>query len=122
LDNLPETMASLDIGVVASVGSEGSSRVTMEYMASGVPVVATRVGGIPEILRANERGEAELGVLVPPRDPEALAAAIMGLIENEVERCRLAQAGLRAVRESHDPEKWAEAIERIYYEVLEERE
>lgn len=51
LPNLPEVMASLDIGVVASLGSEGSSRVTMEYMASGAPVVGTCVGGIPEILR-----------------------------------------------------------------------
>lgn len=51
LPQLPEVMASLDIGVVASVGSEGSSRVTMEYMASGIPVVATRVGGIPELLK-----------------------------------------------------------------------
>jgi glycosyltransferase involved in cell wall biosynthesis len=68
-------MASLDVGVIASLGSEGSSRVTIEYMASGIPVVATRVGGIPELVE-----DGRTALLVEPGNVEALADAIGRLI------------------------------------------
>jgi len=77
MENVEKLIASLDVGVVASVGSEASSRIIMEYMASGVPVVATCVGGIPEII---ENGR--LGWLVEPGDCEKLARGIIGALLN----------------------------------------
>lgn len=63
------------IGVVSSLGSEMHSRAALEYMASGLPVAATRVGVLPEWLQ----GKA-FARLVPPGDPEALASAIAELL------------------------------------------
>jgi len=77
MEDIERLIASLDIGVVASVGSEGSSRIIMEYMASGVPVVATCVGGIPEII---ENGH--LGWLVEPDNCEKLARGVIEALLN----------------------------------------
>ncbi len=116
LDNLPTAMASLDIGVVASLGSEGMSRVTLEYMASGVPVVATRVGAIPELLE--REGEEPLGLVVPPNDPPAMTQALLSLAADPDRRRDLAERGLKAVRAHHTVDAWASATEDVYRRVL----
>jgi len=119
ISDLPKIMASLDVGVIASIGSEGSSRVTLEYMASGVPVVATRVGGIPDMLEP--MGESPLGLLVPPRDGHALADAIMNTIEQtDASRERTARA-LEAVRTRHNPARWVAQIEEHYRALITSR-
>jgi glycosyltransferase involved in cell wall biosynthesis len=69
----------------------------MEAMAAGVPVVASRLSGIPELVR-----DGETGLLVPERDPVALAAAMVRLAHDPALAARLAEAGRRAVREEHD--------------------
>lgn len=116
LPNLPEVMASLDISVVASLGSEGMSRVTLESMASGVPVVATRVGAISELLE--REGEEPLGLIVPPGDAKAMGEALLALADDPERRRRLAERGLAAVRERHTLEAWAEVIAGVYRRVL----
>ena len=56
VDDLPALIALFDIGAIASVGSEGSSRVALEMLASALPIVATRVGGIPKSSKTGARG------------------------------------------------------------------
>jgi glycosyltransferase involved in cell wall biosynthesis len=68
--DIPEIMRALDIFVLPSI-AEGISNTILEAMASGLPVVATCVGGNHELVR-----EGETGLLVPPADPSAMAAAI----------------------------------------------
>jgi glycosyltransferase involved in cell wall biosynthesis len=75
------------IGVVASTGSEAVSRVTLEWLAAGRPVVATRVGGIPELV-----DDGRTGFLVPPRDPAALAQAIGALLAHDGRRQAMGEA------------------------------
>lgn len=75
--SVPEAMASCSIGVVASVGSEAVSRVALEWMAAGRPVVATRVGCLPEIVR-----DGETGLLIEPKDAPALARALGELLRH----------------------------------------
>jgi len=70
-------ISKLDIGVIASTGSEELSRIAMEYMACGVPVVSTDVGGLPELISDQE------GTVVPAFSPEKLAQAISDLVDNE---------------------------------------
>src|SRR6185437_16586733 len=89
-------LAALDLYVLSS-DTEGFSLSLVEAMASARGIVATRSGG-PETLLA----DGHTGVLVPPRDPPALAHAILALIEDEPRRERLAAAARTAVTERFD--------------------
>lgn len=70
-DDIPEIMRSLDVFVLPSL-AEGISNTILEAMASGLPVIATRVGGNPELVN-----DGESGFLVPPADPEAMAQSML---------------------------------------------
>lgn len=74
-DDVPAMMAAMDIFVLPSV-SEGISNTILEAMATGLPVIATRVGGNPELIQ-----EGTTGLLVPPSDPLAMAKAILEYLE-----------------------------------------
>ena len=104
-----------DIFVLPSV-SEGLGLAAIEAMAAGRPVVATRVGGIPEAVR-----DGVDGLLVPPRDPEALARAIVTLARDEGLRRRMGEAGRRRAREEFSVEEAARRYEEFYLEILERR-
>lgn len=85
-------LAGSDVYVNCSI-SEGVSLTILEAMAAGVPVIATRVGGTPEIL------DSTCGILIPPRDPHALAGALAQLAADPHQRARLGQAGRTRVEE-----------------------
>jgi glycosyltransferase involved in cell wall biosynthesis len=84
----------LDVVALTSV-SEAQPLVLLEAMAAGVPVVATAVGGCPELVRG-------AGLLTPPRDPRATARAILELCSDPSTRSRLVRAALARVRRDHD--------------------
>jgi spore coat protein SA len=100
-----------DIFCCPSIWQEPFGMVNVEAMASGLPVVATRMGGIPEIF---ENGGA---LLVPPNDARAIANAIERLIAHPEERKRIGHEGLRSFRERFS---W-EAVRAAYDQVLTER-
>lgn len=85
--DVPEILRGLDCFVLPSL-AEGISNTILEASASGVPVIATRVGGNPELL-----DDGVTGVLVPPGDVTAMAAAIVGVLSNPVRAQSLACAG-----------------------------
>lgn len=89
--DIPGLLACCDIGVLAS-RSEGLPNAVLEYMAAGLPVVATTVGGLPEIIE-----DETSGLLVPPEDPAALCTAIVRLLMDEQLRKRLGTAGRERV-------------------------
>jgi glycosyltransferase involved in cell wall biosynthesis len=84
---LPQLYRAAAVAVVPSVWQEPFGMPIVEAMACGTPVVASRVGGIPEIL-GDQRG----GLLVPPDDPAALAAALAGLLEDPRRRAAMGAA------------------------------
>ena len=86
-DDVPELLPGFDTFVLSGV-HEGYFVTLVESLAAGVPVVATRVGGIPDLIV-----HGEYGVLVPPRDSGSLAAAMRCLARDERVRDRLAAAG-----------------------------
>jgi len=119
MDWLPDigtAVASLDVGVLASLGSEGSSRVTYEYMASGVPVVATTVGCLPEIVRNEENG-----LLVPANDYRAMADAILQHLRNSDRARRMSNAALQRVRDFHNRDRWLDEILAVYEKAMASR-
>lgn len=83
-----------DLQVISSYG-EGIPRVIMEGWSASLPLVATAVGGIPGVVRHDENG-----LLVPPGDPEALAAALQRLIQDRSLRRRLVQKGFAQARKN----------------------
>ncbi len=101
-----------DVLAISSV-SEGSSNVLLEAMAAGVPVVATSVGGIPEIV-----ADKETGLLVPPSDPKAMASAINLLFSNRDLAKTLACNALELVRKWHSPQDRARFLLELYEQVL----
>jgi len=92
-DNVPALIRSFDIMVMPSVyESETFGVAAIEASASGVPVVASRVGGVPEAVL-----HEQTGLLVPPRDVNALAAACIALIDDPSKRREMGLAGRRFV-------------------------
>ena len=106
--DIPRILASLDLFVLSS-HLEGLGSSIMDAMACRLPVVATRTGGIPELVK-----NGETGLLVPPRNPEALAEAILTLYRDKRQAARLAQAGYDFVHERFSAEAMAEKTLAVY--------
>ncbi len=117
LNDVPATTASLDVGVLASLGSEGSSRVTYEYMASGTAVVATSVGCIPEIV-----DNGNTGYVVAPGDVSAMANAVKSLLKNPAARKQMADRALQYALEKHSRKRWVDDVLAVYAEALQGRD
>lgn len=109
VDDLPVTMAALDVALYAALESDGMSRVLWEYLASAVPVVATRVGVVPEVLE-----DGATALLVPAGEPVPLAAAIERLLRDAPLRQRLGAAGADLVRERFSGARLAERLTALY--------
>ncbi len=113
-DDVNDLLRAADLFVVSSY-LEGMGTATLDAMAAGLPVVATRVGGIPEIV------ESELsGLLVPPRDPGALAAAMVRLANDAALRARFGEGGRVRVRD-FSADRTEQRTRALYEEVMEDR-
>jgi len=111
--DIPDLLSEAAVSVLPSL-SEGISNTLLESMASGVPVVATRVGGNPEVVE-----DGVSGLLVPPRDSAALAAAIGRILEDEQLASALGQAGMRRVSELFSIESSVHQTEHLYERLVE---
>jgi glycosyltransferase involved in cell wall biosynthesis len=105
-------LAEVDVLALPS-WTEGLPLVVLEAMAQRKPVVATPVGGTPEVVV-----DGETGLLVPPRDPDTLAAALRRLLADADLRTQMGEAGYRRVREKFSAEAMTRRVLAIYDEVL----
>ena len=105
-------MAEMDILFVPSL-SDAFPIVVLEAMAMGIPVVGTRVGGIPEIIR-----DRETGLLVAPRDSSALAGAFKYLRFSPDEGLRMGQRGRAMVLSTYHPSQFVSRHEKLYEQVV----
>ena len=110
---LPKIFGMADIFVLPSITAEAFGIVILEAMASGLPVIATDVGGIPEIIK-----ESESGLLVPPGNELELRKAIQKLLLDDNLREWFGSNGRKAVEERYSWDKVAERIEKTYEEIL----
>ncbi len=115
-EDVPAWLALLDAFVLASYAHEGVPQALLQALAMARPVVATRVGGIPEVIR-----EGDTGWLVPPKDPPALARSLARVMEAREEALACARRGRQWVAAHHSLEHMADQLEDIYREVLEKR-
>ena len=112
-DDVPELLRTMDCFVLASTRTEGVPQSLLQAMAVGCPVVATAVGGIPELVRHGVNG-----LLVPPGDPAALAAAIRTLLTEPARAGEMAEQGRALVRSGFSHTHAVECLERLYRELM----
>lgn len=114
--NIPELMNAAD-GYVMSSGWEGLPMVLLEAHAMGLPIVATDVGGNRDVVK-----DVETGFLVPPKDPGALAGAMLRLMGlSEEERRRMGEKGRRYIEATYSIDRVVEMWEELYRELLAEK-
>lgn len=111
-EGVPAAMAALDLFVLPSL-SESSPVALLEAMASGLPCIATEVGGVPSVL-----GAGRCGVLVPPNQVEALASAITRLLDDREARLALSKEAIQQVKEHHLADRMAASVGEIYASLL----
>lgn len=111
-EDLREFIGCLDLLVHPAL-DEGLGVVLLEAAAAGVPVVATPVGGVPEIVR-----DGENGLLVPPDDPPALARAVHTLIDDACRRETMAEAGRTIVDREFSVRAMVDGNLAVYREIL----
>lgn len=109
-------MRGADLLVLPSL-SEGLGVVLLEAFALGTPVVASRTGGIPEVL-----GENEAGLLVPPGDPGALAGAMLRALDDPAATAARVARGRQRLAERFSVEQFVERTERLYLDLLAARD
>ncbi|MDP9053816.1 MAG: glycosyltransferase [Acidobacteriota bacterium] len=106
--DLPDLLREADVSVLPSL-SEGLSNSLLEAMSAGVPVIATNVGGNPEIVE-----DGTSGLLVPVRDANALAAAMIRMLADPELRRNLGTAGRRRIASEFSMERSLESVEHLY--------
>jgi len=109
--NIADYLAGLDVFAFPS-RNEGLGSVVLDVMQLGIPVIATEVGGIPDIVK-----HEQTGLLIPPDDADALANGIIDLRENAVLRQRLAQGATRRL-DQYSPESMAESYWQLYQAIV----
>lgn len=110
-DDVADLLHTIDVFVLASV-NEGMGRVLLEAMACRKPVIATRTGSIPEIVR-----DGENGMLVPVSDAAALSRAMVELFSNAEKAAGMAQKGKEFVSEVFSTRYMVQCVEKLYQEV-----
>jgi glycosyltransferase involved in cell wall biosynthesis len=115
-EDVPACLAGMDVVVLPSIKSDGVPQVIMQALAMCKPVVASAVGGIPEVIQ-----HRQTGMLVPPNDPHALAAAVLQVLHEPVSAAQWAQAGGQLIDTHYTLERMIDRTAAVYTAVLVER-
>ena len=110
--DVPDLLSAADSMLLASL-NEGLPRISIEAMAAGKPVIATAVGATPEAVI-----DGETGILVPPKDVEAMATALIRLVDNSELQSRLGHAGRRHVERNYSVNNYVQRLDELYRQLL----
>lgn len=111
-DDVADLVRAFDVGVLCS-DREGMPVSVLEYMEAARPVVATRVGGVPDLVT-----DGEHGLLVPPRDPAALARAVDDLLRDPGRRAAMGERGRERRRAEFGLDAMVGRVQELYVELL----
>lgn len=114
-EDVPKLLASADLFVTASF-HEALGQATIEALATGLPAVASAVGGVPELVL-----DGETGLLVPPGDPDGLASAILTVLADPARAKAMGERGRRHAEEHFGLERMIEGMEALYTGLVEGR-
>jgi glycosyltransferase involved in cell wall biosynthesis len=115
-EDVPACLAAMEVVVLPSIKSDGVPQVLMQALAMRKAVVASAVGGIPEVIQ-----HQRTGVLVPPNDPEALAAAVVQVLRNPRPAAEWARAGGQLIDTHYALERMIDRTAAVYTAVLVEK-
>jgi glycosyltransferase involved in cell wall biosynthesis len=107
--DVPNVLAALDVLVLPSYAHEGIPQIILQAQAMKCPVVATRIGGIPEVVQ-----EGVTGLLVEPKDAAALAGAIATVLDDKALAGKLTQAGRQQIEQAYSLDAMGERLLRLY--------
>jgi len=113
--DLARIYADLDVLVVSS-NNEGTPLSAIEAMAASCPVVATRVGGVPDLISDNETGR-----LVPPGDADGIAGAVLELLQSPEAAQEIGRKAMISARERFDVKRLVHDVDHLYRELLDEK-
>jgi len=111
-NDVPDVLAGIDLAVCCS-DHEGSPLSVMEYMAAGRPVVATSVGGVPDLIE-----DGVHGLLVPARSPDELAAAIASLLSDRERAREMGERARARQQEEFTLDAFVRRVEDLYEELF----
>jgi len=110
--DIPELLSKTDVLVLSTVTQESFGRVILEAQAAGVPVVATRVGGVIDIIDDNETG-----ILIMPKDSDAIAKDVIRLLNDRDLVARLVVAAKKKLQDCFTLEHMSSSIVEVYQEL-----
>jgi glycosyltransferase involved in cell wall biosynthesis len=111
--DVASVLADLDVFVLSSFGHEGVPQAVLQAMAMEVPVVATNVGSVSEVVR-----DGETGLLAPPLNPEALAAGIVSVLQRADLGRELASAGRRLIEDRYRLDAMLDRLDALYDDLV----
>jgi glycosyltransferase involved in cell wall biosynthesis len=111
--DIPRILSEIDILVSTSILPEPFSLIILEAMASGKPVVATRTGGVPEVVE-----DKLTAILVDPENSEQLSTAILRLLEDTEAAQEMGRAGRKRAEELFSIQRFIGDVEKVYVDVL----
>ena len=113
-DDIPKVLKTLDIFALLSLTIESFSMAAVEAMAMEVPVIATNIGGLPEVVE-----DGKTGILIPPGDVNALCSAIKYLVKNPEARLKMGENGRARVLEKFTIEQNVRKTEDVFLSLVE---
>lgn len=112
--DIPEILAAADVFVLPSIGSEGSSRGTLEAMAMGKPCITTKVGILPELVE-----DGINGILIDRQDSNAIAGAVINILSDREKAGKMGEEGRKKILADYTDDVMVQRTEDIYYRIVE---
>lgn len=114
--DIPELLSKVDVLVLSTVTQESFGRVILEAQAAGVPVVATKVGGVVELI-----DDTETGLLVSPKQPEEMAQAIMKILEDKALARQMVENAKKKILSHYTLDHMAGQTMKVYEEITKQQ-